>query len=112
MGSKMPAPKATAAGSKMPAPKATTMMPTAKCMPQRRFGQGSQALYDEADVAETPLGGHPACTQAEDCLGSPSAALVQHLEEDEVPADIYCTTCWDALTSADPNLQAVDVAEE
>jgi len=55
-------------------------------------------------------GGHPLCTQQEDCQGGPDSELVQHMDND-VGGDVYCTSCWTAFSSADATLEAVPFAQ-
>lgn len=46
--------------------------------------------------------GHPRCTSAEDCIGSPLHPLVRHVHNG-VDADIYCEPCWTSFS--EQNLQ-------
>jgi hypothetical protein len=54
--------------------------------------------------------GHPTCTSADDCAGSPEESLIQHILE-EGPGDIYCKVCWDSFTERNPDLEGVPVEE-
>jgi len=56
--------------------------------------------------ADRSGGGHPLCTQAEDCIGGPASALFQHLDGDS-PGDIYCAACWANFADTDPWLMAI-----
>jgi hypothetical protein len=49
-------------------------------------------------------GGHPRCTSAEDCVGSPTDRLVQHMLHGK-PADIYCEMCWVSFSSRNSALE-------
>ena len=59
--------------------------------------------------AEPDTEGHPNCTCAEECIGSPHDSLVQHLvesgEDQHCLGDIYCSSCWQSFFEREPALQ-------
>jgi len=54
--------------------------------------------------------GHPRCTSAEDCAGSPDATLIRHVLEDG-PGDLYCQVCWASFKQRNPELEGVEEEE-
>lgn len=65
--------------------------------PPSRVGKGA---------SEDRAPGHPRCTSAEDCIGEPSAKLVQHvLPDDGGKGDIYCLTCWNCFLQENIELE-------
>merc|ERR1712107_226589 len=54
-----------------------------------------------------PGAGHPMCTSVEDCIGSISDALVQHMLGSEEEGDVYCQTCWESFLKKNPTLRGV-----
>lgn len=80
-------------------------------------GGNAGASYSAASAAKRPrpvahnavpsaVGGHPLCTQQEDCIGDAHCALLQHLENDH-KGDIYCSACWAVFADSDESLEAV-----
>lgn len=55
--------------------------------------------------------GHPKCTSADDCIGSPLHPLVRHLHNGKA-GDIYCEPCWESFCQRNPNLKGVREEEE
>jgi len=72
---------------------------------------GSAAEAAAAEVAkeedDNPIrDGHPTCTSAGDCIGSPEDQLVTHLLNG-VPGDKYCGPCWISFCERNSNLEGL-----
>lgn len=78
---------------------------------------GNAGAYSSPSAAKRPrpvahnavpsaIGGHPLCTQKEDCIGDAHCALLQHLESGQ-KGDIYCSACWAVFADSDESLEAV-----
>jgi len=72
--------------------------------------QDMEAETEAAEAAEECNVRHPRCTSEEDCIGTPSNRLVQHLFNGQ-PGDIYCEPCWDAFCVHTPSLDGTIVDE-
>merc|ERR1711941_121655 len=81
---------------------------------KRRTGGGIDSQPKEVEPAprngaesgsdiENPLG-HPDCTSAEDCMGSPTDRLVRHIL-DGADGDLYCEICWESFKETNPHLE-------
>jgi len=68
----------------------------------------ASSTYVDEDVLRQvePGGGHPMCTSVEDCIGSISDPLVQHMLGSE-EGDVYCQTCWESFLKKNPTLRGV-----
>ena len=55
---------------------------------------------------ESVRGGQPKCTSVEDCIGTPTDQLVQHVLDGQ-PADLYCQTCWESFCALTPSLAGI-----
>ncbi len=55
-------------------------------------------------------GGHPECTSAQDCVGSPRSDLVRHVPEKR-RGDVYCEVCWNSFKQQNLDLDADPVAK-
>jgi hypothetical protein len=64
-----------------------------------------------ADGGAKASSGHPKCTSAEDCLGTPQDQLVRHILNG-TPADVYCITCWESFLQRNPSLEGEIVEDE
>lgn len=49
---------------------------------------------------------HPACTSAEDCIGTRYDGLLRHLLDGE-PGDVYCQSCWESFLEQNPDLEGI-----
>eukprot|EP00929_Paragymnodinium_shiwhaense_P053170 TRINITY_DN2661_c0_g3_i1.p1 TRINITY_DN2661_c0_g3~~TRINITY_DN2661_c0_g3_i1.p1 ORF type:complete len:722 (-),score=144.33 TRINITY_DN2661_c0_g3_i1:180-2345(-) len=72
------------------------------------WGNASKAArHAEAEEPVVdPANGHPLCTQAETCLGSPDSSLIQHKSQSGL-GDVYCIDCWENYAAHRPDLEGV-----
>mmetsp|Transcript_32182 Transcript_32182/g.74214 ORF Transcript_32182/g.74214 Transcript_32182/m.74214 type:complete len:436 (+) Transcript_32182:32-1339(+) len=67
----------------------------------------TKAEVDEEEEVDMPESGHPECTSAEECIGTPQMALVRHLLAQDDPGDVYCQACWAGFVADNPDLLGV-----
>lgn len=64
------------------------------------------AANEDGGADEEAAIGHPKCTSADKCIGSPDLPTVQHLLNG-TPADRYCKRCWESFRERHPGLEGV-----
>jgi len=75
-------------------------------------GEGEGVAEEEEQVEEEEASpGHPECTSADDCIGTPEDRLMRHLHNGKA-GDLYCEPCWESFCQRNPSLKGVFADEE